>query len=113
MKKLFLSLAVYDLITGSIPEFPVAVVRFELVSPHQWSRLVDTSSETTLETAGIWSNKLTAGVMQCSIRNLQFWSPYYRKKRSTRMMLGFEGLSYEEKLDRLGLFSLEQRRLRL
>ena len=51
----------------------------------------------------------------------QFWSPYYRKdiikcervqKRFTRMLLGLDGLSYKERLDRLGLFSLERRRLR-
>ena len=52
---------------------------------------------------------------------VQFWSPYYRKdtikleraqKRLTRMLLGLDGLSYKERLDRLGLFSLERRRLR-
>eukprot|EP00061_Rhincodon_typus_P005792 g25737.t1 len=30
----------------------------------------------------------------------------------TRMLLGMEGFNYKEKLDRLGLFSLESRRLR-
>ena len=34
------------------------------------------------------------------------------QKRFTRMLLGFDGLSYKERLDRLGLFSLERRRLR-
>ena len=52
---------------------------------------------------------------------VQFWSPYYRKdiiklervqKRCTRMLLGFDGLGYQERLDRLGLCSLERRRLR-
>ena len=52
---------------------------------------------------------------------MQFWSPYYRKdiiklermqKRFTRMLPGLDGLSYKERLDRLGLFSLERRRLR-
>ena len=52
---------------------------------------------------------------------VQFWSPYYRKdiikrervqKRFTRMLPGLDGLSYKERLDRLGLFSLERRRLR-
>ena len=52
---------------------------------------------------------------------VQFWSPYYRKdiiklervqKRFTRMLQGLDGLSYKERLDRLGLFSLERRRLR-
>ena len=50
---------------------------------------------------------------------VQFWSPYYRKdiiklqrvqKRFTRMLPGLDGL--KERLDRLGLFSLERRRLR-
>ena len=52
---------------------------------------------------------------------VQFWSPYYRKdiiqlervqKRFTRMLPGLDGLSYKERLDRLGLFSLGRRRLR-
>eukprot|EP00061_Rhincodon_typus_P005605 g25314.t1 len=52
---------------------------------------------------------------------VQFWLPSYRKgiiklervqKRFTRMLPGLEGLSYKEKLDRLGLFSREHRRLR-
>ena len=52
---------------------------------------------------------------------VQFWSPHYRKdvialegvqRRFTRMLPGMKHLSYEERLDRLGLFSLEQRRLR-
>ena len=51
---------------------------------------------------------------------VQFWPPYYRKdiiklervqKRFTRMQSGLDGLSYKERLDRLGLFSLERRRL--
>eukprot|EP00061_Rhincodon_typus_P005649 g25423.t1 len=52
---------------------------------------------------------------------IQFWSPCYRKdviklervqKRFTSMLLGLEGLSYRERLNRLGLFSLEHWRLR-
>eukprot|EP00061_Rhincodon_typus_P015703 g43524.t1 len=52
---------------------------------------------------------------------IQFWSPCYRKdfiklervqKKFDRMLLGMEGLIYKERLDRLGLFSLEHRRLR-
>ena len=52
---------------------------------------------------------------------VQFWSPYYRKgiiklervqKRFIRMLPGLESLSYKERLNRLGLFSLERRRLR-
>ena len=52
---------------------------------------------------------------------VQFWSSYYRKdiiklervqKRFTRMLPGLDGLGYKERLDRLGLFSLERRRLR-
>ena len=51
---------------------------------------------------------------------VQFWSPYYRRdiiklermqKRFTSMLLGLDGLSYKERLDKLGLFSLERRRL--
>eukprot|EP00061_Rhincodon_typus_P014884 g42244.t1 len=34
------------------------------------------------------------------------------QKRFTRMLLGMEGLSYKERLDKLGLWSLESRRLR-
>eukprot|EP00061_Rhincodon_typus_P003151 g19407.t1 len=34
------------------------------------------------------------------------------QKRFTKMLLGIEGLSYKEKLDRLGLYSLEHWRLR-
>eukprot|EP00061_Rhincodon_typus_P016131 g44181.t1 len=34
------------------------------------------------------------------------------KKRFTRMLLEVKSLSYEERLDRLGLFSLELRRMR-
>ena len=34
------------------------------------------------------------------------------QSRFTRMLPGMEHLSYKERLDRLGLFSLEQRRLR-
>ncbi|PLS49478.1 hypothetical protein CYV29_15670, partial [Carnobacterium maltaromaticum] len=52
---------------------------------------------------------------------VQFWSPHYQKdvdalervqRRFTRMLPGMEGASYEERLSRLGLFSLERRRLR-
>ena len=35
------------------------------------------------------------------------------QKRFTRMLLGLDGLSYKERLDRLGLFPLECRRLRV
>eukprot|EP00061_Rhincodon_typus_P017250 g45861.t1 len=49
----------------------------------------------------------------------QFWSPSYGKdiiervrKRFTPMLSGMKGLNYKERLDRLGLLSLEQRRLR-
>ena len=59
--------------------------------------------------------KATLGILA------QFWSPYFRKdiiklervqKRFTRMLPGLDGLSYKERLDKLGLFSLERRRLR-
>jgi len=47
---------------------------------------------------------------------VQFWSPHYQKdvdtlervqKRFTRMLPGLEGISYEERLDKLALLSLE------
>eukprot|EP00061_Rhincodon_typus_P006553 g27310.t1 len=52
---------------------------------------------------------------------VQFRSTCYRngiikldgaQKRFTRMLLGMEDLIYKERLDRLGLFSLECRKLR-
>ena len=52
---------------------------------------------------------------------LQFWSPHFRKdvialekvqRRFTRMLPGLERFSHEERLVRLELFSLKQRRLR-
>ena len=52
---------------------------------------------------------------------VQIWSFYYRKdiiklesvqKRFTRMLPGLDGLSYKERLDKLGFISLERRRLR-
>ena len=52
---------------------------------------------------------------------VQFWSPNLRKdilaiegvqRRFTRLIPGMSGLSYEERLDRLGMYSLEFRRLR-
>eukprot|EP00061_Rhincodon_typus_P010782 g35323.t1 len=52
---------------------------------------------------------------------VQFWSPCYRKDiiklekvqvRFVKMLLGMEGLSYKERLDRLELFSLAHRKLR-
>ena len=53
--------------------------------------------------------------------SVQFWLPQYQKdvealewvqKRFTRMLPGMECISYEERLEKLGLFSLERRRLR-
>jgi len=51
---------------------------------------------------------------------VQFWSPHYRKdvivpervreqRRFTRLLPGLERFSYEERLVRLGLFSLQLR----
>ena len=52
---------------------------------------------------------------------VQFWSPTLRKdilaiewgpRMFTRLIAGMAGLSYEERLDRLGLYSLESRKSR-
>ena len=52
---------------------------------------------------------------------VQFWSPHLRKdilamegvqRRFTRLIPGMAGLSYVERLERLGLYTLEFRRMR-
>ena len=52
---------------------------------------------------------------------VQVWSPYLKKdidilervqRRATRMIEGFQGISYDRRLEELGLIKLEKRRKR-
>jgi len=60
-------------------------------------------------------SKATLGIL-CTVLVTQLQKGYYYQervqKRFTRMLPGLDGLSYKERLDRLGLFFLEHRRFR-
>jgi len=52
---------------------------------------------------------------------MHFWSPHYQKdvetlervqRRFSRMLPGLEGVGYKERLNKIGLFSLERQRMR-
>jgi len=53
--------------------------------------------------------------------SVQIWNPYLKKdiaclekiqRRATKLVHGFNKMSYEQRLEALGLYSLQQRRLR-
>jgi len=49
--------------------------------------------------------------MMVGRQSLEFKELLHMQRRLTRMLPGLGGLSYEERLERLGMFSLERRRL--
>ena len=69
---------------------------------------------------GVW-NALFLHSITHHTKSVQTWSPYLKKdirilekvqRRATRLIHGLEGLSYEDRLERTGLYSLECRRQR-
>ena len=69
-------------------------------------RLVEVVQDIGKATLGILCRGLVTSSYKKDIMKLE-----RVQKRFTRMLLGLDGLSYKERLDRLGLFSLECGRL--
>ncbi|CAM4653692.1 unnamed protein product [Lepidochelys kempii] len=104
--------------------------------------IVDSSLNTSMQCAVVKKANRMLGIIKKGIENkmenillplyksmvcphleycIQMWSPHLKKdivalekvqRRATKMISGLERVPYEERLKRLGLFSLEKRRLR-